>query len=214
MLREMVMSPEARTKGFILDFDYSKSCESTWVTRMIEADLLCGQQLTHAVELVLDDEEVKLRAAGLRQNIDTLQVYSRWERAEIRKPKVRPEGEEDEPEIDDEEDEDAPKLPADTDLFQRVCDAPEHILRDTDYFSHIERPAMDDLVVKLFDQNFIKVDIAGLTPDELSEIIGFKLKRRAASPLRPVATIIEGGAGSFKDLLTEGIEEESGDLPR
>lgn len=60
----------------------------------------------------------------------------------------------------------------------------------------------------------MKVDIAGLHPDELSEVIGFQLKRRSTAPLRPVATIIDGGAGSFKDLLTEGIEEESGDLPR
>jgi len=41
----------------------------------------------------------------------------------------------------------------------------------------------------------------------------FHIKHSDSSPLRPVAKIIEDGAGDFKSLLTEGIEDE-GVLPR
>ena len=57
---------------------------------------------------------------------------------------------------------------------------------------------------KLFDSTFIKVDIAGLTPDELTETVLIRMKPNAAEPLRPIATIIEDGAGSFKELLAAG----------
>lgn len=61
---------------------------------------------------------------------------------------------------------------------------------------------------KLYDSTFIKVDIAGLTPDELTETVLIRMKPNQAEPLRPTATIIEEGAGSFKELLTVGQEDE------
>ena len=71
---------------------------------------------------------------------------------------------------------------------------------------------------KLFDSTFIKVDIAGLTPDELTETVLTRMKPNEAEPLRPVATIIEDGAGTFKELLTAGLgdaeEEDAFFLPR
>lgn len=63
---------------------------------------------------------------------------------------------------------------------------------------------------KLYHSTFIKVQSAGLTPDELAESVVYRLKRSTSAPLVPVATIIEGGASSFKDLLTQDVNQEEG----
>ena len=52
----------------------------------------------------------------------------------------------------------------------------------------------------------MKVEAAGLTPDELALTVTTRIKPFDSDTLTPVATIIEG-AGDFKSLLTEGIEE-------
>ena len=65
---------------------------------------------------------------------------------------------------------------------------------------------MEELMINLYDNQYIKVDAAGLTPDEICEQVSYKIKSDEAIPLRPLALIIEGG-GDFKGLLTEGQEE-------
>lgn len=75
-----------------------------------------------------------------------------------------------------------------------------------------ERNYFDEFIIKMFDSTYIKVDIAGLSPDELAKSVVVRLKPNQAEPLRPVAEIIEDGAGSFKELLTAGMEEEEGQL--
>jgi len=73
------------------------------------------------------------------------------------------------------------------------------------------------IILRMFDSTYIKVDIAGLYPDELTDVIAFRLKPKVTEPLRPIATIIEGGAGDFKQLLTTRNEDEEDDenlLPR
>ena len=41
-----------------------------------------------------------------------------------------------------------------------------------------------------------------------------RIKPNETEPLRPIANIIEDGAGSFKELLTAGIDDEGFHLPR
>ena len=71
-----------------------------------------------------------------------------------------------------------------------------------------ERPAFDDLIVKLYDSTFVKVDVAGMTPTEVSDVVTFRLKPKVADPLRPIAVAYEDGAGDFKALLTEALVPE------
>lgn len=50
------------------------------------------------------------------------------------------------------------------------------------------------------------MDAAGLIPDEVNEQVSIKIKPEESLPLRPLATIIEGGS-DYKGLLTDGLEE-------
>ena len=45
-------------------------------------------QLTHVINLTMDDEEVKMRANTILVQTSTGIPFSRWERAERNKPKV------------------------------------------------------------------------------------------------------------------------------
>lgn len=71
---------------------------------------------------------------------------------------------------------------------------------------------MEELLINFYDNQYIKIDSAGLTPDELTETVSCKIKPDESLPLRPLAIHIEGGAGDYKSLLTEGLEENQ--LPR
>lgn len=121
----------------------------------------------------MDDEEIKLRAQHLRVNpIDNV-VYSRWEREERKKPKVIPEGEEEAPEEDEEN---AVKPLDETTLLHREQDQEYRIKEELVYYNTIERPAMEELCMSLFDNQYIKLDCAGLTPDEMTNCVLAKLK--------------------------------------
>ena len=73
---------------------------------------------------------------------------------------------------------------------------------EVDYYNMRERNIFDEYIVKMYDSTYIKVDIAGMTPDELTQTVLVRIKPCASEPLRPIAHIVEDGAGSFKDLLT------------
>ena len=64
-----------------------------------------------------------------------------------------------------------------------------------------ERNIFDEYIVKLYDSTYIKVDITGMTPSELTDTILVRMRRNVDEPLRPIAHIIEDG-NSFKELLT------------
>jgi hypothetical protein len=101
-----------------------------------------------------------------------------------------------------------------TEMVSRGCDSEKNFNREVDYYNQHERNIFDEFIVKLFDSTYIKVDIAGLTPDELTDTILVRMKPNAAEPLRPIAHIIEDGASGFKELLTAGLDEEGFFLPR
>lgn len=129
-------SNKAQTKGFVLDLDFAKPSGMTWGERLISAGLLGDLKLTHVVEIILDDEEIQLRSKNLKQNIETGQVYSKWERDELRKPKPKKIDDDGNPIDDDDEDEENKvKLPSENELVVRVCDEIGNILSEIDYYT-------------------------------------------------------------------------------
>ena len=86
IIKEMVESNDAQTKGFIIDLTFADGVQ--WGSRLIERETLSGaNELTHIIELTCDDDEVRRRAASLLQHPKHPTVYSAWERAERNKPK-------------------------------------------------------------------------------------------------------------------------------
>ena len=64
IIKEMVESNDAQTKGFIIDLTFADGIQ--WGSRLIERETLAGaNELTHIIELTCDDDEVRRRAAGL-----------------------------------------------------------------------------------------------------------------------------------------------------
>jgi hypothetical protein len=171
---------------------------------MLGAPYLNGEprEFSHVVEILMEDDEVKYRVQGMRMDPIDGNVYSKWEREERKKPKVIPEGEEEPPE----EDENAPKPLDENTLIQRINDMEDSIREELLYYNSIERPSMEDLLLNMYDNQFLKVDSAGLTPDEICASVVSRIKPDSSLPLRPIALQIEGGS-DFKSLLTEGQEE-------
>lgn len=166
---------------------------------------------THVVELIEDPNETLRKASQLRVTPQDGIVFSKWERDERAKPK-KPLAEDEEPPEEDEENAVKPLNP--NELVFRVCDNLSNIQKELQRYENSERPDMDDYIVKLYNSTYIKLQSAGLTPDEVADSLVYKLKPSQEEPLVPVATVIEGGAGSFKDLLTQEVNTEDGQLPR
>jgi len=82
MLKELVASPEAQTRGFVLDLDFAYQADQplSWFNRFNSFNILNGQDLTHIVELIEDNHEVKARAANLYQTPSDGVVFSKWQR--------------------------------------------------------------------------------------------------------------------------------------
>jgi YHS domain-containing protein/transcriptional regulator with XRE-family HTH domain len=79
------------------------------------------------------------------------------------------------------------------------------------HYNTVERPALEELLISFHEDQFIRIDAAGLTPEQIADATQIRLKSDENLPLRPLALQIEG-AGDFKSLLTEGVEENH--LPR
>ncbi len=110
IIRLMVHSPLAVLKGYVLDLSYYErsGADNSWATIIKNAKLL-GEtrdgkalEFTHIVDLWMEDEDVRLRAHHMRVDPTTGNLYSRWEREERKKPKVKKEGEEDDAAEDEE----------------------------------------------------------------------------------------------------------------
>ncbi len=126
----------------------------SWTTTIRQSQLLGSTEsgssvdFTHVVELLADDEEIRLRASNMRVDPSSGVVYSRWEREERKKPKQVPEGEE---EAEEEEDENAVKPLDENTLVKRINDTEERIREELNYYNTMERPAMEELLLNLFD---------------------------------------------------------------
>lgn len=143
-----------------------------------------AEEFTHVVELLFEDDDVKLRAQNMRVNPEDGVVYSRWELEERKKPKPPPADGEEAPEEDEEN---AIKPLDELALIQRSCDTEERIKEELVYYNTVERPAMEELLINFYENQYIKIDAAGLTPDELTDTAQCRLKLEDDLPLRPLA---------------------------
>lgn len=196
-----------------------------WGTRLLDKDICTERnELTHIIELAADDDEVKRRAQSILITPQNGKAYSAWERKERNKPKPVVLDENGDPVEDEEEpDENEEELIAmglkgplvDADMIMRKCDEKAAFNKEVENYNMRERNIFDEYIVKLFDTTYVKVDVAGMTPDELTDTVLIRMKPNTAEPLRPIGHIIEDGAGSFKELLTAGMEDIEGFfLPR
>lgn len=188
IIKSMTYSPQAKTRGYILDLPYYPKM-SSWGSIIRQQYLIGvdengnGLNFTHILELLTDDDEVKARAESMRADPSTGTVYSKWEREERKKPKIIPEGEE-----APEEDEDNAVKPLDENtLVQRICDTEERVREEVNYYNTMERPALEELMMPLFDNQYIKLDSAGLTPDDLLVISLSRMTPDLDLPLRAKA---------------------------
>ena len=90
IIKLQVNAAVAQTKGYVLDLDIVRnSTDQLWAIRLIESEIVGGDnELTHIIELLADDEEVKMRAGTVRVQTETGIPFSRWERNERNKPKI------------------------------------------------------------------------------------------------------------------------------
>lgn len=160
----------------------------------------------------------------MRLNPFNGEVYSRWEITERNKPKPKKydeDGNEIEEEEPDEEDENAPKKIDEKILVQRAEDYPDFIEEALNHYSkgikggESERGPLSDLFNHMYNHQYFKFDVSGLTPDEVADAVEWKIRPDETIPLRPVAKILENGA-DFKSLLTDPLFEDQpeGVLPR
>jgi hypothetical protein len=93
-------------------------------------------------------------------------------------------------------------------LVTRVEDTPSFLKAELENYTG-ERNSMDDMLVRLYNHQYLKLDAAGLSPTELADAAEWRLRPDETVPLRPVAVKLE--AGDFKSLLTEpepGVEDQ------
>lgn len=50
-------------------------------------------------------------------------------------------------------------------------DTEERIRAELTHFSTVERPAMEELLINFYEDQFIRLDAAGLNPDELADSV-------------------------------------------
>ena len=62
------------------------------------------------------------------------------------------------------------------------------------------------MLVRLFNHQYLKLDAAGLTPDELADSAAWRIRPDESVPLRPIAKRLEG-CGDFKACLTDAFED-------
>ena len=175
IIKLMVNSPAAQTKGFVLDLTFSKNEEELqWGIRLLDKEILVeGNELTHIIELLSDDDEVKRRARSLMIVPQSGIVFSKYERTERNKPKpVKLDENGEVIEEEEEEVENAEELTAmglmgpliEQQMVSRGCDDMAKFNREVEYYNMKERNIFDEYIVKLYDSTYIKVDIAGMTP--------------------------------------------------
>ena len=205
----LIHSPLAVLKGFVLDLSYYEREHSdiSWAGIIRQFKLLGESsngkalEFSHIIELYMDDEDVRFRAQNMRLDPVDGSLYSRWEREERKKPKPKKEGD-DEPE----DEENAIKPLDELTLVQRVNDTEERIRAELMHYNTVERPAVEELLINFHEDQYIRLDAAGFTPEEIADVCESRLKTVDGLPLRPLPIQIEG-AGDFKSLLTEGLEE-------
>lgn len=220
LLNEVLDSAEVKLKGYVLDLPFYKRNVS-WAELIRRGRLHVPKgDFSYIVELEFSDDDIRVRAQGMRYDPETGERVSLWERLERKKPKpkkVRSEDDdEEEGEVEEEEpaaDEDAPNKPKILDeskIVQLPCDMEEQINTTLDHYNSIERTGLQMLIDELPTSAYINVcSAAGLTPVQLLELVLARMPEKDL--LRPLALSLEP-EGDFKALLTQGLEENA--IPR
>jgi len=91
-------------------------------------------------------------------------------------------------------------------LVSRVEDTSTFIRAELDHYNKNERPQLDDMMVRLLNHQYLKLDSAGLRPDEIADAVAWRLRPDETVPLRPTARRLEDGT-DFKSLLTDPLLE-------
>jgi hypothetical protein len=167
-------------------------------------------EFSHVIQLEMDDEEIRERAKYMLLDPTDGVVYSRWEMDERNKPKPKQfdeDGNEIEAEEPDPEDENYLKPLLKNQLVQRVEDTDEYIQTHLVNYNAFEKKDLEEFAVNLFNHQYFRLEVAGLTPDEIAESVEQTIRIDATVPLRPIAKQLEGGS-DFKGLLTDPLFEE------
>lgn len=244
ILKTEMASPLAKTKGYVLDLNFYKppdlevqqdGSDKKRVVQQSWKDIIRKNQLlgapdqygtvaefSHVIELELEDDEVKLRAQHMLMDLDDGVVYSRWEIAERNRPPPKQFDEEGqeipyEP-VTDPEDPAYVKRLVPADMIQRIQDTETFLQEELLQWQEEKKAQIDDFIVKLHNHQYLKIDVAGLTPDECVDSIQCIVRPDETVPLRPIAMQPPNEAGDFKGLLSEPLKEEQegqeGELPR
>lgn len=226
MLADMIASPEAQTKGYVVDLPFHQR-EESWYDTIAKGSMnFTLEDISYVIELQMSDTDIKQRASGIRFDPETGETVSRRERQERRKPKKPKkkenegegegegdaEEEEEEP-AEDPDDPDAPKKPKILDedkVLVRVRDFEDRLNEELHNFNTVERPAFQKLIHPLYHKQFIQLNCAGIKPEVLRDTIVAKIKGENTL-LRPLGIPLEA-EGDNKAYLTSGKEE--GELPR
>ena len=169
----------------------------------------------------MDDDEVKLRAQGVRLDPADGEVYSKHQIEERNRPPT-PELDENGDPVDKdyyagypEEPGSLPPLLVLDSLVTRVEDNSEQIQAELTHFNANEKAQLDDLVTKMYNNQFLKLDAAGLAPEVIADSCEQFIRTDSTVPLRPIARKLEG-AGDLKACLTDPLSEDQpeGALPR
>jgi hypothetical protein len=62
------------------------------------------------------------------------------------------------------------------------------------------------MLVRLFNSQYLKLDSAGLSPEQITDAAEWRLRPDDTIPLRPVPKRLEG-ASDFKGVLTDAFED-------
>lgn len=161
-----------------------------------------------------------MRADGIRFDPVSCEVVSKWERVERKKPKKKKkrdpddpdydsqaeseEEEEEDPDDDDPENPKKPRIHDEDKIVRRIQDSEKQIYDELQHYHVVERPAFDDILLTLYDNQYWRIDAAGLTPEQITNSITEKVK--GDEQLRPLAIALEG-EGDNKSYLMQGKDE-------
>lgn len=216
IIAEMIASPEAQTKGYIIDLPFYKRKE-TWFDTISRGTLnMTPEDISYIIDLQISDNDIKQRAKGIRFDPETGEVVSKWERDLRRIPKKKlfdEDGNEIEDEDEPDDDPDAPKKPKILDedkVLIRVKDLDEQIDEELQNYNSVEAPSFAKLIEPLHHHMYIKFDAAGVRPDVINESLVARIKGDNIL-LRPIAIPLESESDN-KSYLSQG--KEDGQLPR
>ena len=102
-------------------------------------------------------------------------TYSRWEREE--KKRKFPKTEEEIEALGLEEEQlEAMKPFEESTLVYRVQDSSIFIKDELNYYNSVERSSMEEILINLYENQYIKINSGGLSPDIIQDIIISRVK--------------------------------------